>query len=100
MRCFHHGGGTSIEKFTVTVNCHLQLLFLFQVYLVAGGCSLIDVSIDVGMCHQSGYLPSTEIYRRGQWVTAGPLPVAVTGVRGVTLDNTVFMTGYILYSDL
>ena len=64
---------------------------------MAGGCSLIDVEIS---CHEAGYLASTEIYHGGQWVTAGPLPVAVTGVRGVTLDNTVFMTGHILYSDL
>ena len=70
---------------------------------MAGGCSLVRWSVwsDVEIsCHEAGYLASTEIYRGGQWVTAGPLPVAVTGVRGVTLDNTVFMTGHILYSDL
>ena len=48
---------------------------------------------DVGKCHQDKYLSSTEVYRGGRWVTVGPLPMAVDGVRGVTLDNTVFMTG-------
>ena len=48
---------------------------------------------DVGKCHQDKYLSSTEVYRGGRWVTVGPLPLAVDGVRGVTLDNTVFMTG-------
>ena len=61
---------------------------------MAGGCSLIDVGIS---CHGSGYLSSTEIYRGGQWVTTGPLPVAVAGVRGVTLDNTIFMTGQLSF---
>ena len=76
---------------------HKQFHHLHQVYLVAGGCSLIDVGIS---CHGSGYLSSTEIYRGGQWVTTGPLPVAVAGVRGVTLDNTVLMTGQLtLYSE-
>ena len=75
----------------------IERRFIFQVYLVVGGCSLIDVEIS---CHEAGYLSSTEIYREGQWVTARPLPVAVAGVRGVTLDNTVFMTGQLtIYSE-
>ena len=71
-----------------------KLPFILQIYLVVGGCSLIDVGIS---CHEAGYLSSSEIYRRGQWVTAGPLPVAVAGVRGVALDNTVFMTGQLTF---
>ena len=39
------------------------------------------------------YLASTEVYRGGQWVTVEPLPAAVMGVRGTTVDNTVYMTG-------
>ena len=52
---------------------------------------------DVGKCHQDKYLSSTEVYRGGRWVTVGPLPLAVDGVRGVTLDNTVFMTGQLVF---
>ena len=39
------------------------------------------------------YLASTEVYREGQWITVAPLPVAVVGVRGASLDSTVYMTG-------
>ena len=39
------------------------------------------------------YLASAEVYRGGQWVTVEPLPAAVMGVRGATVDNTVYMTG-------
>ena len=66
---------------------------------MAGGCGQANVRMseggmwDVGKCHQDKYLSSTEVYRGGRWVTVGPLPLAVDGVRGVTLDNTVFMTG-------
>ena len=53
----------------------------FQNFLVAGG--------------SNGYhlLDSTEVFRDGVWTVVAPLPVALEGVRGVTLDNTVFMTG-------
>ena len=39
------------------------------------------------------YLASTEVYRDGQWISVAPLPVAVMGVRGASLDNMVYMTG-------
>ena len=53
----------------------------FQNFLVAGG--------------SNGYhlLDSTEVFRDGEWTVVAPLPLALEGVRGVTLDNTVFMTG-------
>ena len=40
-------------------------------------------------------LSSTEILvtLAGVWRTVGPLPTAVSGLRGATLDNRVFMTG-------
>ena len=38
-------------------------------------------------------LDSTEVFRDGEWTVVAPLPLALEGVRGVTLDNTVFMTG-------
>ena len=39
------------------------------------------------------YLSSTEIYEAGQWTEAGALPVAVRGLRGATVLNTVYMVG-------
>ena len=40
-------------------------------------------------------LSSTEILvtLAGVWRTVGPLPTAVWGLRGATLDNRVYMTG-------
>ena len=53
----------------------------FQNYLVAGGSNGHHL------------LDSTEVFRDGEWTVVAPLPLALEGVRGVTLDNTVFMTG-------
>ena len=53
----------------------------FQNFLVAGGSN--DYHL----------LDSTEVFRDGEWTVVAPLPLALEGVRGVTLDNTVFMTG-------
>ena len=54
-----------------------------QVLLVAGG-------YDGG-----NILSSTEILvtLAGVWRTVGPLPTAVDGLSGATLDNTVYMLG-------
>ena len=42
-----------------------------------------------------GSLSSTEILvtLAGVWRTVGPLPTAVRGLRGATLDNRIYMTG-------
>ena len=64
---------------------------IFQIYLVAGGCRQWHNEYLYEHCIE--YLASTEVYQGGQWITVEPLPVAVMGVRGATLDNTVFMTG-------
>ena len=62
---------------------------------MAGGCGRwqLDPDFNSGddLCVE--YLASTEVYRGGQWITVAPLPVAVMGVRGASLDNTVYMTG-------
>ena len=58
---------------------------------MAGGCGQWQFDLFAMEC--IGYLASTEVYRGGQWITVAPLPVAVVGVRGATLVNTVFMTG-------
>ena len=42
---------------------------------------------------KSVYLTTTEIYQGGEWREVGPLPVGLRGLRGATLDNSVFMTG-------
>ena len=57
-----------------------------QVYLVAGGqdhCEYCD--------YHSG--SSTEMLSNGQWTIVGPLPETLIGLRGVTVENSVFMTG-------
>ena len=65
---------------THTINYSLSNCFI-QVYLVAGGTDGID------------YLSSTEIYEGGKWTEVGALPAAVSGVRGASLQNTVYMMG-------
>ena len=57
-------------------------------YLVAGG-------IDAGF---KNTFSSTEVYREGRWSTVGPLPAVVHGLKGVTVDNIVFMTGELIQS--
>ena len=58
------------------------LLCKIQVYLVVGGWT------DAG--HRTN---TTEVYSGGRWRTVGALPVAVSSLAGVTIENTVFMTG-------
>ena len=55
-----------------------------QVLLVAGGW-------DAG----NNRLASTEtlVILAGAWRTVGPMPTALTGLRGATLDNRIYMTG-------
>ena len=64
---------------THTTNYYISNCFI-QVYLVAGG-------------YNSGILTSTEIYEGGKWTEVGALPAAVPGVRGASLQNTVYMIG-------
>ena len=58
-----------------------------QVYLVTGGQTL-------GRFYE--VLDSTELLVAGaaSWVTAGPLPSHRFGLRGVTLNNKIIMTGH------
>ena len=65
---------------THTTNYSLSNCFI-QVYLVAGGW------------YGSGYLSSTEIYEGGKWTEVEALPAAVWGVKGASLQNTVYMMG-------
>ena len=36
---------------------------------------------------------STEVFTGRRWRTVGVIPVAVKGLAGVTIENTVYMTG-------
>ena len=55
---------------------------MIQVLLVVGGGG-----------GSGGHTDTTEVFIGGQWSTVGPLPAAVSALAGVTIDNTVYMTG-------
>ena len=57
-----------------------------QVLLVAGG-------------YHDAYLSSTEVLTVDSpaWTMVTPLPRAVRGVGGISLDNTVYITGKVFY---
>ena len=64
---------------------YLHLFATVQVYLVVGG-------LPGGAVHTD----TTEVFSGGQWRTVGALPDAsngLVGLAGVTIKNTVFMTG-------
>ena len=47
-----------------------------------------------GVDNDDTFLDATEVYSGGQWRTVGPLPAAVEGLRGVTIGNSVYITGW------
>ena len=61
---------------------YLHLFATVQVYLVVGGYIGGAVHTD-----------TTEVFSGGRWRTVGALPDASYGLAGVTIKNTVFMTG-------
>ena len=65
------------------------LLCKIQVYLVVGGWD-----------HAGNRTDTTEVYTGGQWRTVGALPEAVSSFAGVTIENTVFMTGLYKIGDV
>ena len=68
---------------------------MVQVLLVAGGTTGAGGSA-------VGGLSSTEVLTGDSpaWTMATPLPRAVDGMRGISLDNTVYMTGKVYYTIL
>ena len=48
----------------------------------------------------SGCTSSTEIYEAGQWTEVGALPAAVNHVRGASVQNTVYMMGERVVTDM
>ena len=63
--------------------CYVVIMSTVQVYLVAGGYATN---------HQ---LASTELLVAGahSWVEAAPLPLAVEGLRAVSINNMIISTG-------
>ena len=47
-----------------------------------------------GVDNDDTHLDATEVYSGGQWRTVGALPAAVEGLRGVTIANSVYITGW------
>ena len=47
-----------------------------------------------GVDNDDTFLDATEVYSGGQWRTVGALPAAVEGLRGVTIGNSVYITGW------
>ena len=46
-----------------------------------------------GVDNDDIFLDATEVYSGGQWRTVGALPAAGEGLRGVTIANSVYITG-------
>ena len=66
-----------------------------QVYLVTGGLDKSDGRFDMNYINLNYLISSTEILTEGssRWNEVGPLPSGVWGLRGVSLDNRIIMTG-------
>ena len=47
-----------------------------------------------GVDNDDIFLDATEVYSGGQWRTVGALPAGVEGLRGVTIANSVYITGW------
>ena len=66
-------------------------------YIVAGGITIVHY--DYGWLVGASSLPvppptdSVEVLTDGRWATVESLPVPLGLVRGITLDNTVFIAG-------
>ena len=66
----------------------MMIIHLVQVYLVAGG----------NPAYKS-YTDSTELLVHGAsaWTQAAPLPNAMRGLQGVSLNNQIIFTGELFY---
>ena len=66
-------------------------------YIVAGGITIVYYRSNI--MAEASVLPiptptdSVEVFTDGRWSTVESLPVPLGLVRGVTLDNTVFIAG-------
>ena len=83
---WNHGCGHFTNRDNVEVklqSCLRNLSLVIQVFLVTGGFG------------GGNYLSSTEILTEGDssWTIVGNLPKAVWGIRGVSLNNRIIMTG-------
>ena len=76
--------GTMDRKVTESFYNIIQVLTLFQVNIVCGG---LDADRE--------QVTSCEVNMSGQdsWQLIQPLPVAIHGLRGITLNGNIFMIG-------
>ena len=81
--CGHYINNDDKMVFIAGNHYYLYYYLCFQVYLVTGGIGGGD------------YLSSTEVLVDGTtaWMSARELPVAMFGLRGVSFDNNIFVTG-------
>ena len=97
---FNHGCGhfiSSDNKMVIDVTKNNYVIILLnnhlniQVYLVTGGGGANGL-------FPLGLQSSTETLVEGSeaWTEVGELPVAIIGLRGVSLNNNIFMTGNII----
>ena len=79
---------------TITTNQYDNIYLHFQVWLVTGGW-------DYSGTITTNFLSSTEIYVEDTtaWTYVGDLPVGMYGLRGVSLNNKIIITGGILYQN-
>ena len=68
-----------------------------QVFLVTGGLDKSDGKPGDGYVNLNYLFSSTEILTEGssRWIEVGSLPSGMWGLRGVSLDNRIIMTGII-----
>ena len=53
-----------------------------------------------GVDNDDTFLDATKVYSGGQWRTVGALPAGVEGLRGVTIANSVYITGWDTHTGL
>ena len=80
-----------------SMNDVLYYHILLQMYIVAGGITIVHYRSNI--MAETSVLPvptptdSVEVLTDGRWATVESLPVPLGLVRGITLDNTVFLAG-------
>ena len=92
---YYHACGHYIDTNDMLVSL-LQKIYLEKLLskYLHGYCVCYQVYLVTGGYYQS-YLSSTELLTEGSssWVAAGSLPSGREGLRGVTINNKIFVTG-------
>ena len=79
-----------LSLLSVTATSITLSIISIQVLLVTGGFGMRGPNA-------VGYYDETEIFQNGQWRNVGKLP-NLRNVKCGTLNNTVFLTGIVLFS--